>query len=144
MIMPKEPTYKLGEPIKNWQKFKQDRLAELDPQKVGVAVMMLRECLKPALPDLRDRIIENPVDWLGGRKNAPCPCTTVHYEATDYYPEKPVGVAHIHCFMCGGTGKGEPSLHHGWGTAVRNLLRSKGYGEEYFDVWNLDDYYAQL
>lgn len=34
--------------------------------------------------------------------------------------------------------------HFGWGMAVRNLLRQKGYGEEYFGVHNLDDIYVAL
>jgi hypothetical protein len=34
--------------------------------------------------------------------------------------------------------------HFGWGMAVRNLLREKGYGEEYWPIWNIDDIYVQL
>lgn len=34
--------------------------------------------------------------------------------------------------------------HFGWGMAVRNLLREKGFGEDYFKVHNLDDIYAPL
>ena len=34
--------------------------------------------------------------------------------------------------------------HFGWGMAVRNLLREKGFGEEYFGVHNLDDIYVAL
>lgn len=36
------------------------------------------------------------------------------------------------------------SYHFGWGMAVRNLLREKGFGEEYFRVHNLDDIYVAL
>lgn len=35
-------------------------------------------------------------------------------------------------------------FHFGWGMAVRNLLREKGFGEEYFKVHNLDDIYVAL
>jgi hypothetical protein len=34
--------------------------------------------------------------------------------------------------------------HMFWGMAVRNLLRKEGYGEEYFDVDNLDCCYRRL
>jgi hypothetical protein len=34
--------------------------------------------------------------------------------------------------------------HFYWGMAVRNLLREKGFGEEYFGVHNLDDIYIAL
>jgi hypothetical protein len=34
--------------------------------------------------------------------------------------------------------------HFGWGMAVRNLLRQKGFGEKYFHVHNLDDIYIAL
>ena len=34
--------------------------------------------------------------------------------------------------------------HFGWGMAVRNLLRAKGFGENYFKIHNLDDIYASL
>ena len=34
--------------------------------------------------------------------------------------------------------------HFGWGMAVRNLLREKGFGEDYFKIHNLDDIYVQL
>jgi hypothetical protein len=34
--------------------------------------------------------------------------------------------------------------HFGWGMAVRNLLREKGFGEKYFGVHNLDDIYVAL
>jgi hypothetical protein len=34
--------------------------------------------------------------------------------------------------------------HFTWGMAVRNLLRQKGFGEEYFKVHNLDDIYVAL
>jgi hypothetical protein len=36
------------------------------------------------------------------------------------------------------------NYHFSWGMAVRNLLREKGYGEEYFGVHNLDDIYVAL
>lgn len=36
------------------------------------------------------------------------------------------------------------SYHFGWGMNVRNLLREKGFGEEYFKVHNLDDIYIPL
>lgn len=140
----KEPTYDLESPIDDWNEFKAARLAELDHEKVKPAVAMLREKLVEALPELRDRITENPTEWIHGRKDAPCYCTKEEWEATAYEPIKPVGVAWNDCFICGGSGKGEGSLHHGWGTAIRNLLRTEGFGEEYFDVWNLDDYYTQL
>lgn len=35
-------------------------------------------------------------------------------------------------------------LHFGWGMAMRNLLRSNGYGEQELGIGNLDDYYAAL
>jgi hypothetical protein len=34
--------------------------------------------------------------------------------------------------------------HFGWGMSVRNLLREKGFGEEYFKIHNLDDIYVAL
>jgi hypothetical protein len=34
--------------------------------------------------------------------------------------------------------------HFGWGMAVRNLLREKGFGEKYFGIHNLDDIYVYL
>ena len=34
--------------------------------------------------------------------------------------------------------------HFGWGMAVRNLLREKGFGESYFKIHNLDDIYVPL
>ena len=36
------------------------------------------------------------------------------------------------------------SYHFGWGMAVRNLLREKGFGEDYFHIHNLDDIYVPL
>jgi hypothetical protein len=35
-------------------------------------------------------------------------------------------------------------FHFSWGMAVRNLLRSKEFGEKYFGVHNLDDIYVPL
>lgn len=34
--------------------------------------------------------------------------------------------------------------HFGWGMAVRNLLRKRGFGEAYFGIHNLDDIYGAL
>lgn len=34
--------------------------------------------------------------------------------------------------------------HMGWGMAERNWLRQQGYGEKYWPVENLDDYYVSL
>ena len=34
--------------------------------------------------------------------------------------------------------------HFFWGMGVRNLLREKGFGEEYFHIHNLDDIYVAL
>lgn len=34
--------------------------------------------------------------------------------------------------------------HFGWGMSIRNLLRDKGFGEDYFKVDNLDNIYVQL
>lgn len=34
--------------------------------------------------------------------------------------------------------------HFHWGMGVRNLLRKGGFGEEYFGIANLDDYYIGL
>ena len=34
--------------------------------------------------------------------------------------------------------------HSYWGMGVRNLLRTEGFGEEYFGIDNLDDIYTQL
>ena len=36
------------------------------------------------------------------------------------------------------------AYHFGWGIAVRNLLREKGFGEDYFKIHNLDDIYVPL
>jgi hypothetical protein len=35
-------------------------------------------------------------------------------------------------------------LHHGFGTGVRNTLRSKGCDEHFFGIRNLDDYYLPM
>jgi len=32
--------------------------------------------------------------------------------------------------------------HFGWGMTIRNLMRTKGFGEDYWPVDNLDDIYA--
>lgn len=34
--------------------------------------------------------------------------------------------------------------HFFWGMNVRNLLRNKGFGEDYFKIHNLDDIYIAL
>jgi hypothetical protein len=34
--------------------------------------------------------------------------------------------------------------HFSWGMSVRNLLREKGFGENYFSIHNLDDIYINL
>lgn len=34
--------------------------------------------------------------------------------------------------------------HFGWGMGVRNFLREKGFGEDYFGIHNLDDIYVAL
>lgn len=34
--------------------------------------------------------------------------------------------------------------HFFWGMSVRNLLRKKGFGEDYFGIHNLDDIYVWL
>lgn len=34
--------------------------------------------------------------------------------------------------------------HHGWGTAVRNLLRQHKFGEQEFGIDNLDNIYVAL
>lgn len=34
--------------------------------------------------------------------------------------------------------------HFNWGMGIRNLLRTNGYGEEYFNWHNSDDYYVYL
>lgn len=34
--------------------------------------------------------------------------------------------------------------HFFWGMAIRNLLRDKGFGEDYWPIWNLDDIYVSL
>ena len=34
--------------------------------------------------------------------------------------------------------------HFNWGMSVRNLLREKGFGEDYFKIHNLDDIYIAL
>lgn len=36
------------------------------------------------------------------------------------------------------------AYHMVWGMGIRNMLRDKGYGEEYFGVENLDDIYVPL
>jgi hypothetical protein len=35
-------------------------------------------------------------------------------------------------------------FHHGFGTAIRNFLRTAGFGETYWPIWNLDDIYVML
>jgi hypothetical protein len=34
--------------------------------------------------------------------------------------------------------------HFFWGMGIRNLLREKGFGEDYWPIWNLDDIYVML
>lgn len=34
--------------------------------------------------------------------------------------------------------------HFGWGMAIRNALRTEGFGESYFGIGNLDDIYVEL
>jgi hypothetical protein len=34
--------------------------------------------------------------------------------------------------------------HFSWGMAVRNELRSGGFGEDFWPIWNLDDIYVPL
>jgi hypothetical protein len=34
--------------------------------------------------------------------------------------------------------------HFWWGMSIRNLLREKGFGEDYWPIWNLDDIYVML
>ena len=49
---------------------------------------------------------------------------------SDMYADNPTGWATPH--------------HFHWGMVIRNLLREKGFGEEYFGVDNLDDIYVSL
>jgi hypothetical protein len=35
-----------------------------------------------------------------------------------------------------------PQQHFGFGLHVRNLLRDRGFGEEFFEIHNLDDYWG--
>ena len=35
-------------------------------------------------------------------------------------------------------------IHHGWGTAVRNLLRENGFTDDMLPDKNWDDYYGQM
>ena len=51
-------------------------------------------------------------------------------EITTMYKADPAGWAIPHHFF--------------WGMSVRNLLRGRGYGEDYFSVDNLDDFYIPL
>lgn len=34
--------------------------------------------------------------------------------------------------------------HFGWGMSIRNKLRDSGFGEEFFEINNLDDIYVEL
>lgn len=169
-------------PDVDWQKESFSRYEELEPTLRSHAVQLLREELKGTLPEIRERIEENPSDWLMGRKEATC--SLCHGEKT-YARLKPEihrrieeeriarSLAHgvfvntftredfetieeartkpenrlppEPCPHCEGRGTApEYPLHHGWGTAVRNLLREHGFGEKEFGVDNLDDYYVPL
>lgn len=154
-----------------WVEFKKEKLAELDPEKRDAAVAMLREKLVHVLPELRERIAENPATWLFGRENMECYICYGSGEIVSLRDTVPVpllsngsltlgewsaAVDRLRedpdncnppetCYLCKGSGvTHEPPLHHGWGTGIRNLLRSEGFTEEHMDVDNLDDYYAQL
>jgi hypothetical protein len=125
--------------------FNKQQFGRIAPETREAAVNLLRKELP--LHELEDRIIENPSDWLRGRDNQLCwlcggdGAIWVHdrLNATEVETYSEV------CGECRGTGRArEPGLHHGWGTAVRNLLRARGYGERELKVDNLDDYYVAL
>jgi hypothetical protein len=149
-----------------------DNVLALDPDKIAPAVAMLARRLKEfgTADEVRERIIENRIGWLGGRKNIQCyVCTgdgltyslkpeienTVPYDSTtlrydDRLYEELLKVPENRgesqeCWWCKGKKIcDEMPLHHGFGTQVRNLLRSEGYGEKYFGIDNLDDFYSAL
>lgn len=108
-----------------------ENVAKLDQAKVRAAAQMLREQLAPVLDELAERMLENPEGWLGGR---PQPC----YCVEDGTPPKQ------NCWVCRGTGTATYPLHFSWGMGVRNLLRTEGFGEDFFGIDNLDDYYVPL
>lgn len=143
----------------------------LDPVKVEQAVAALREeimAYADVEADLKARIAENREGWLGGRPDVPCPfckATGIMRVPKDQFnfgkeiayddPEwdtkheallaDPKLAVDKPCTGCNGKGRRhEFPLHHGWGTNIRNFLRKKGFGEPFFEIDNLDDYYSAL
>ena len=120
----------------DWAQFRRDHWNKLDPVKREAAADFLRQKFtEEDHSELRQRITENPGGWIFGRKDINKPCSVCTDEGT-----------WEHCILCGGTGiqKHEWGFHFTWGMAVRNLLRSGGFGEKELEVDNLDDYYVAI
>lgn len=119
-----------------------NNIFKLAPEKVSAACEMLKQELKDIMKELHDRILEKPNgEWImGSDKPIKCKCVDRERDVPVVNP-----LPDPNCFLCKGKGEyKEWPLHFTWGMAVRNLLRDKGYGEKYFDVDNLDDYYVEL
>ena len=157
----------------------QERFAELLKRNrplVDDAVAMLREELKELMPELQERIKENPKHWIGGRPDVECdsckgtgkfrPLSDRAKDAMrewqasqrdphvygkayyDKYAEMEKDPANLDpeetCRWCKGKRRcPEGPLHFGWGMAIRNLLRKKGFTDDKVGG-NLDDYYVAL
>lgn len=104
----------------------------LDPIKVSGAAMYLHNKLVEwgILNELIERITENHTGWLHGRPDQICWYCDGRYKM---------------CPICDGRGlTHEHSLHFGIGMAIRNALRQGGYGEQFFGIDNIDDYYSPI
>lgn len=147
-----------------------NNVSHLDTEKVAKAVAMLAQKFSEVpefAKELRERITEKRFGWIGGRDEIPCfVCKAegvlqtlkpeieaqVRYDDNLRYDDEEYEAALAipenrgepeTCPHCEGTKVcAEPSLHHGWGTSIRNLLRQEGFGEPYFGIDNLDDFYV--
>ena len=108
-----------------------EKALTVDHSVVGQIIEVLRTELRQVLPELKERICEQPNDWIGGRESIPCPVCEENVKPT--------------CHACKGTGRTrEWPLHHGWGTWVRNCIRQAGFLDDLTPDGNWDDYYVGL
>ncbi len=148
--------------IEDWRKFNREHYEKLDVFVRAQAVEMLRT--KLPVEDLEQRIKAQPQDWLMGKVDQTCWMCNGEGKITFQEPlevdplkwegflfgnlpkpEQEYETCTDTCSACKGSGRArEMPLHHGWGTAVRNLLRTEGFGEKELGVDNLDDYYTAL
>lgn len=146
----------------------------LDKTRVSLAVESLKNllCQYPVgdIVDLRNRIEENRESWIHGRDGVPCDfCYGTgtsaklaeevwkaleaknlstpewHVEFKRLWLEPANRIEEEVCPVCNGTLKThEMGMHFGWGMGIRNYLRQQGYGEKWFGIDNLDDFYVTL